>query len=106
MANLQVLFATLLGSRRSYVEPDAFHASLLKEPWGDRKQQDAYQYLQYLLDTIGGYPGTLRRFCRRGGGGVRGSPGGVNVNVDELRLGFSNTTRNPEGILSLNNRKS
>jgi hypothetical protein len=24
----------------------------------------------------------------------------VNVNVNELRLGFSNTTRNPEGILS------
>jgi hypothetical protein len=30
----------------------------------------------------------------------------VNVNVSELRLGFSNTTRNPEGILSHNNRKS
>jgi hypothetical protein len=30
----------------------------------------------------------------------------VNVNVNELRLGFSNTTRNPEGILSHNNRKS
>jgi hypothetical protein len=28
------------------------------------------------------------------------------VNVNELRLGFSNTTRNPEGILSHNNRKS
>ncbi len=27
----------------------------------------------------------------------------VNVNVNELRLGFSNTTRNPEGILSHNN---
>jgi hypothetical protein len=26
--------------------------------------------------------------------------------VNELRLGFSNTTRNPEGILSHNNRKS
>jgi hypothetical protein len=26
--------------------------------------------------------------------------------VHELRLGFSNTTRNPEGILSHNNRKS
>jgi hypothetical protein len=33
-------------------------------------------------------------------------PGVVNVNVNELRLGFSNTTRNPEGILSHNNRKS
>jgi hypothetical protein len=30
----------------------------------------------------------------------------ANVNVNELRLGFSNTTRNPEGILSHNNRKS
>jgi hypothetical protein len=30
----------------------------------------------------------------------------VNVNVNELRLGFSNTTRSPEGILSHNNRKS
>jgi hypothetical protein len=30
----------------------------------------------------------------------------VNVNVNELRLGFSNTTRNPEGILSHNNRQS
>ena len=30
----------------------------------------------------------------------------VNVNVNELRSGFSNTTRNPEGILSHNNRKS
>jgi hypothetical protein len=30
----------------------------------------------------------------------------VNVNVNELRLGFSNTTRHPEGILSHNNRKS
>jgi hypothetical protein len=30
----------------------------------------------------------------------------VNVNVNELRLGFSNTTRNPEGIQSHNNRKS
>ncbi len=30
---------------------------------------------------------------------------GVNVNVHELRLGFSNTTRNPEGILSHNNKK-
>jgi hypothetical protein len=29
----------------------------------------------------------------------------VHVNVNELRLGFSNTTRNPEGILSHNNRK-
>jgi hypothetical protein len=29
----------------------------------------------------------------------------VNVNVNELRMGFSNTTRNPEGILSHNNRK-
>jgi hypothetical protein len=28
------------------------------------------------------------------------------VNVKKLRLGFSNTTRNPEGILSQNNRKS
>ncbi len=27
----------------------------------------------------------------------------VNVKVNELRLGFSNTTRNPEGILSHNN---
>jgi hypothetical protein len=27
-------------------------------------------------------------------------------NVNELQLGFSNTTRNPEGILSHNNRKS
>ncbi len=27
------------------------------------------------------------------------------VNVNELRLGFSNTTRNPEGILSHNSRK-
>jgi hypothetical protein len=26
------------------------------------------------------------------------------ANVNELRIGFSNTTRNPEGILSLNNR--
>jgi hypothetical protein len=32
--------------------------------------------------------------------------GGAYVNVNELRLGFSNTTRNPEGILSHNNRKS
>jgi hypothetical protein len=32
--------------------------------------------------------------------------GAVNVNVNELRLGFSNTARNPEGILSHNNRKS
>ncbi len=31
---------------------------------------------------------------------------GLYVNVNELRLGFSNTTRNPEGILSHNNRKS
>jgi hypothetical protein len=30
----------------------------------------------------------------------------VNVNDSELRLGFSNTTRNPEGILSRSNRKS
>jgi hypothetical protein len=30
----------------------------------------------------------------------------VNVNVNELRLCFSNTTRNPEGILSHNNRNS
>ncbi len=30
----------------------------------------------------------------------------VNVNVNELRLGFSNTARNPEGILSHNNRES
>jgi hypothetical protein len=30
----------------------------------------------------------------------------VNVNVNELRLGFSNATRNLEGILSHNNRKS
>jgi hypothetical protein len=32
--------------------------------------------------------------------------GWVNVNVNELRLGFSNTTRSPEGLLSHNNRKS
>jgi hypothetical protein len=25
----------------------------------------------------------------------------VHVNVNELRLGFSNTTRNPEGLLSI-----
>ncbi len=31
---------------------------------------------------------------------------GVCKCIDELRLGFSNTTRNPEGILSHNNRKS
>jgi hypothetical protein len=39
---------------------------------------------------------------------VRGGVRCVNVyvNVNELRLGFSNTTRNPEGILSHNNRKS
>jgi hypothetical protein len=30
----------------------------------------------------------------------------VNVNVNELRLGLSNTTRNPEGMRSHNNRKS
>jgi hypothetical protein len=36
------------------------------------------------------------------GGGAKGVGGGVNEN--ELRLGFSNTTRNPEGILSHNNR--
>ncbi len=30
----------------------------------------------------------------------------VHVNVNERRLGFSNTTRNPEGILRHNNRKS
>jgi hypothetical protein len=29
----------------------------------------------------------------------------LNANVSELRLGFSNTTRNPEGTLSHNNRK-
>jgi hypothetical protein len=28
-----------------------------------------------------------------------GEVGEVNVSVNELRLGFSNTTRNPEGIL-------
>ncbi len=28
------------------------------------------------------------------------------VNVNELRLGFSNTTRNPEGLLSHNNIRS
>jgi hypothetical protein len=39
--------------------------------------------------------------CRLG----HGSPC-LNVSVNELRLGFSNTTRNPEGILSHNNRKS
>jgi hypothetical protein len=33
------------------------------------------------------------------GGGSGGGGGNVNVNVNELRLGFSNTTRNPEGIL-------
>jgi hypothetical protein len=32
-------------------------------------------------------------------------PHGVNVHVHELRLGFSNTTWNPEGILRHNNRK-
>ncbi len=30
----------------------------------------------------------------------------VNVNVNELRLGLSNTTRNPEGVLNHSNRKS
>jgi hypothetical protein len=30
----------------------------------------------------------------------------VNANVNDLRLGFSTTTRNPEGILSHNSRKS
>jgi hypothetical protein len=30
----------------------------------------------------------------------------VKVYVNELRLGFSNTTRSPEGVLSHNNRKS
>jgi hypothetical protein len=40
------------------------------------------------------------------GGGRNKNRGAVNVNVNELRLGFSNTTRNPEGILSHNNRKS
>jgi hypothetical protein len=39
-------------------------------------------------------------------GRARSAPVNVNVNVNELRLGFSNTTRNPEGILSHNNRKS
>ncbi len=33
-------------------------------------------------------------------------PARENVNVKELRLGFSNTARNPEGILSHNSRKS
>ncbi len=46
------------------------------------------EYVTWALDAIvpGGYPH-------------------VNVHVNELRLGFSNTTRNPEGILSHNNRK-
>ncbi len=52
-SNLQLLFSHLLGSRSSYVEPGTFHAALMKEPWGDKKQQDSYQFLLYLLDTIG-----------------------------------------------------
>ena len=50
---LQELYSKLLGCRRPYVEPDFFHRSLLKDPWGDKKQQDAYQFLLYLLDSIG-----------------------------------------------------
>ncbi len=38
--------------------------------------------------------------------GVCGVRVHAHVNVNELGLGFSNTTRNPEGILSHNNRKS
>jgi hypothetical protein len=53
---LQLLFTHLLGSRRAYLEPETFHKALLKEPWGDKRQQDAYQFLLYLFDCIGAVP--------------------------------------------------
>jgi uncharacterized UBP type Zn finger protein len=52
-ATLQNLFAHMLCSRRAYINPEAFHATLPKDPWGDKKQQDAYQFLLFLWDTLG-----------------------------------------------------
>jgi hypothetical protein len=45
----------------------------------------------YLPDAVGAIRCTLHMYTHL-----------VNVHVNELRLGFSNTTRNPEGILSHN----
>jgi hypothetical protein len=65
-----------------------------------------YAYRTLARDPYGAYSVTMDRR------GVRMRPAHVrvhvhvHVHVKELRLGFSNTTRNPEGILSHSNRKS
>ncbi len=63
------------------------------------------QYGASLGMTLPNCTGPCRQVvCARWGGG-REREGEEDANVHELRLGFSNTTRNPEGTLSHNNRK-
>ena len=53
LATLQQLYASLSFGLESFVEPETFHKSLLKVPWGDKQQQDSYQFLLYLWETLG-----------------------------------------------------
>ena len=60
------------------------------------------------LTSAGATQAPRRLSIKKSTSGEVGAPclGSEYVNVNELRLGFSNTTRNPEGILSHSNRKS
>ena len=59
-----------------------------------------YAYRTLARDPYGAYSVTMDRR------GVRMRPAHVRVNENEFRLGFSNTTRNPEGILRHSNRNN
>ena len=51
LRELQALYAFLMQSRRPHAEPGKFHAQLPSSPWGNKKQQDSYEFLVYLWDV-------------------------------------------------------
>ena len=51
LRELQRLYTSLSMSQRTFVDPSVFHGKLPKDLWGNKKQQDSYEFLVYMWDV-------------------------------------------------------
>lgn len=55
LRHLQGLYSGLVAQRSQYIDPSLFHRTLPMDPWGNKQQQDCYQFLLYLWDLLEAY---------------------------------------------------